>query len=443
MSFQSRFRNKIVKKNNSDNRRIISLAVWLVVVLQTHVTFTSPRSRTKATVLAFQHVPVLARKQNKWSSLSSSIVDSATATATTTSTVSTLPTMESISPPFVNDVSNDRDEGATFAPIPRVAISTLPQSKSTTTTTTMSLLNTPAEAFELLVQKGEYNAQSTVEKTLVSSILGGAYVGMGAMLALAVAGNAPSLDYGLDKLLFALLFPVNLLLALQCGGQLFTGNTAAMMSAVCERRVSYEDLGKNLLVSWVGNAIGCVSFALLCSYAGVFNDGASHLAATTLASKTSADFGPTLVKAVVANWLVCLAVFLNGQARDMTGKYLAVLLPVSAFVAIGLEHSVANMFLLPAGLLSQYHDPSITWQTALLKNIIPVTIGNTISGSYLVGATFSYLYGTMGQEKQLRQEQLQQPYPASNDAHERGLADKPSIVKAAAAFATPTAVVEP
>ncbi|KAG7369397.1 formate/nitrite transporter family protein [Nitzschia inconspicua] len=383
LSFQSRFHNK--KNKSANRRRLIYLAACLVVVLQTHITFTSPRSRTKTTVLAFQHVPVLARnKPNKWSSLSSSIVDTATTTTTTTTatttTVSTLPIMDSISPPFVNDVSNDRDDGATFAPIPRVVISTLPQSQSTTPNT-ISLLNTPTEAFELLVQKGEYNARSTVEKTLVSSILGGAYVGMGAMLALAVAGNAPSLDYGLDKLLFALLFPVNLLLALQCGGQLFTGNTAAMMSAVCERRVSYEDLGKNLLVSWVGNAIGCVSFALLCSYAGVFNDGASHLAATTLASKVSADFGPTLVKAIFANWLVCLAVFLNGQAKDMTGKYLAVLLPVSAFVAIGLEHSVANMFLLPAGLLSQYHDPSITWQTVLLKNIIPVTIGNAISGS--------------------------------------------------------------
>jgi formate transporter len=321
-------------------------------------------------------------------------------------------------------IGNEHD-GATFAPPPppppAASVMMSPPSSiqfsspitsipSTTTSTTytpiqptspsFSLLNSPVEAFELLVQKGEHNAHTSIQKTLLSSMLGGAYVGMGAMLSLAVAGNAPSLDYGLDKLLFAILFPVNLLLALQCGGQLFTGNTAAMMSAVCEGRATYEDLGKSWLTSWMGNAIGCVSFALLCQYAGVFNDGSYHLAAATLASKTSADLGPTVVKALFANWLVCLAVFLNLQAKDMVSKYLSVLLPVSAFVSMGLEHSVANMFLLPAGLLSPYHDPNITWQTALLKNILPVTIGNAISGSYLVGAAFSYLYGTLGSEEE-------------------------------------------
>ena len=216
----------------------------------------------------------------------------------------------------------------------------------------ISNILTPAEAYETLVQKGVYNAQASTVKTLFSSALGGCYVGMGAMLSLAVAGNSPELAVaapGLYKFLFGALFPVNLLLALQCGGQLFTGNTANMMAAVCEGRATVGDMGRNLGLSWVGNFVGCTSFALACKYAGVLEGGAGDLAAAVLATKTSYELGPLMVKAMFCNWLVCLAVYLSMQAKDMGGKYLAIWLPVSTFVSIGFEHSVANMFLLLLG----------------------------------------------------------------------------------------------
>ena len=124
--------------------------------------------------------------------------------------------------------------------------------------------------------------------------------------------------------------------------------------------------------------------------------GAGHLATLTLMTKTSYGLGPVFVKAMFCNWLVCLAVFLSMQAKDMGGKYLSIWLPVSTFVSIGFEHSVANMFLLPARLLST-HD--ITIETALLHNLIPVTIGNTLSGSLFVGAAMSFMYGKLGEGK--------------------------------------------
>jgi formate/nitrite transporter len=263
----------------------------------------------------------------------------------------------------------------------------------------VSNILTPAEAFESLVAKGEYNAAASIPKTLFSSILGGCYVGMGAMLSLAVAGNSPELgaaDPGLQKLLFAGLFPVNLLLALQCGGQLYTGNTANMMAAACEGRANLGDMARSLGLSWVGNAIGCGFFAVACKYAGVLEGGAGHLAAATLATKTSYELGPLFVKAMFCNWLVCLAVFLSMQAKDMTGKYLSIWLPVSTFVSIGFEHSVANMFLLPAGLMST---DEISVQTALFHNLLPVTLGNAVSGSLFVGAAMSYMYGKLGDEE--------------------------------------------
>jgi len=257
---------------------------------------------------------------------------------------------------------------------------------------------TPGEAFELLVQKGEYNAAASTFKTLFSAALGGCYVGMGAMVSLAVAGNSPDLaaaDPGLYKFLFAALFPMNLLLAQQCGGSLYTGNTANMMAALCEGRVTAKDMGRTLGLSWVGNVVGCGFFALACKYAGVLEGGAGILAAQTLATKTSYELGPLLVKAMFCNWLVCLAVLLSTQAKDMGGKYVSIWLPVSTFVSIGFEHSVANMFLLPAGLMSQN---DITLQTALVHNLLPVTVGNAISGALFVGATMSYLYGSLGEK---------------------------------------------
>lgn len=257
---------------------------------------------------------------------------------------------------------------------------------------------TPAESFEALAEKGKTNAESSATKILFSSALGGCYVGMGAMVSLAVAGNSPDLaaaDPGLYKFLFAALFPMNLLLAQQCGGMLYTGNTASMMAAVCEKRATFEDMGRILGLSWIGNVVGCGVFAIACKYAGVLEGGAGALAAQTLATKTSYELGPLFIKALFCNWLVCLAVLLSTQAKDMGGKYISIWLPVSTFVSIGFEHSVANMFLLPAGLMSQ---KDITFATAFFHNLIPVTIGNLFSGSLLVGATMSYLYGSLGKE---------------------------------------------
>lgn len=265
---------------------------------------------------------------------------------------------------------------------------------------------TPTEGFEALVQKGEFNAACGPTKILFSSALGGCYVGMGAMVSLAVAGNSPDLaaaDPGLQKFIFAALFPMNLLLAQQCGGSLYTGNTANMMAAVCEKRATFEDMARVLGLSWIGNLVGCSTFAILCKYSGVLEGGAGVLAAATLVTKTGCALGPLLVKALFCNWLVCLAVLLSTQAKDMGGKYIAIWLPVSTFVSIGFEHSVANMFLLPAGLMSQ---EDITLSTAVFHNLIPVTIGNAFSGALLVGATMSYLFGSLGKEVDAEEEAI-------------------------------------
>jgi formate/nitrite transporter len=235
---------------------------------------------------------------------------------------------------------------------------------------------------------------------LHQSVMGGLYVGIGAMLSLSVAGACPGIaesNPGLQKFIFGALFPMNLLLILTTGGQLFTGNVAAVPAAFFEGLVTFPELAKSLAVSYIGNVIGCGLMAYACSYTGLLHYGADKLAIATVVKKMGGTVGQKIVKAIMCNWLVCMAVFLCGAANDMLGKYIGIWLPISAFVTIGLEHSVANMFLLPAGVLS---GADYTIAKTFLKNLLPVTFGNAIAGVVLVAAGYSYAFGALGKKKE-------------------------------------------
>ena len=265
-----------------------------------------------------------------------------------------------------------------------------------------SMVETPAATVQILAEKGAAGTKMSTAKTLTGSIMGGMYVGVGGMLSLAVSGNMGGIgaaNPGLVKFAFAALFPVALFLCLQAGASLFTGNTATMGLAVCEKKITYRDMLRAWGLSYVGNLIGCSLFAVLCSYCGVLAGGAGIMAKGMLTAKTSVAFGPLLVKAILCNWLVCMAVFLATQAKDVTGKYIGIFLPISAFVSIGFEHSVANMFLLPAGLLAAKGAVGVSVLKALVRNLIPVTIGNAIAGAGIVGAGMSWQFGKLGEGK--------------------------------------------
>jgi len=260
------------------------------------------------------------------------------------------------------------------------------------------LVLTPKATFEALVAKGEANAKMSNLKTLFASTIGGAYVGMGGLLSMSIAGTMPAIagaNPGLAKLMFAILFPMNLVLVLQTGAQLFTGNTATMSSALVEGKTTIKQLARVWSVSYIGNIIGCGLFALMASYTGLLGPVAD-LATGTVAKKCGMSFLPTFVKAVMCNWLVCLAVWLATQAQDMTGKILSIYMCISTFVAIGFEHSVANMFLLPLGLLA---GSSLTLGQVIVKNLIPVTLGNAFAGAVLIGAGMSFMHGKLGEGK--------------------------------------------
>jgi len=258
---------------------------------------------------------------------------------------------------------------------------------------------TPAATFQALVDKGVANSKMSVGKTMFSSITGGCYVGIGGLLSVAICGALPGVaatNPGFIRFIFAALFPVNLLLVLQTGAQLFTGNTATLSSAYWEGKVTLKDVARSWTLSFIGNVIGCGLIALATMYTGLLSYGTADLAIATVMKKCSQGFGPTFVKAIMCNWLVCLAVYLATQAQDMAGKMVGIWFPISTFVAIGFEHSVANMFLLPLGLLA---GAPIALGATLAKNLIPVTLGNAFAGAIVVGAGFSYLHGSLGKGK--------------------------------------------
>ena len=262
----------------------------------------------------------------------------------------------------------------------------------------VATVKSPKETYFGMAEKGRDNAKLSFAKILHQSIMGGCYVGFGGLLSTVVAGGCPGIassNPALQKFIFAALFPVNLLLILMSGGQLFTGNSAAVPAALYEGLVSVDDLIKSWVTSYLGNIIGCGLFAYAAKYTGLLYGGVADLAVATAMKKCSSAFGPTVVKAIMCNWLVCMAVWLAGSANDLAGKMVGIWFPISTFVAIGLEHSVANLFLLPLGLLG---GADISLKDVLLKNLIPVTLGNAIAGGLIVAAGYSYAFGKLGED---------------------------------------------
>jgi formate/nitrite transporter len=255
------------------------------------------------------------------------------------------------------------------------------------------MVQTPPQTFQTLAEKGETFAKMSALKTLWSSTMGGCYVGMSGLLSLVIAGNLSPGNLTAQVMIFAALFPINLLLVLQSGGQLFTGNTASMSMAYFENKVTVPCCLRNWLISYTGNIIGCCTLAFVASYLGLFSGGAQDMAIRVAVRKTSATFGQTLVKGMMCNWLVCMAVWLATSAQDLGSKMVGIWFPISMFIMIGFEHSVANLFMLPAGLLA---GAPLSISDIIFKNLIPVTIGNAISGTVIIGAGFSFAYGRLG-----------------------------------------------
>lgn len=259
----------------------------------------------------------------------------------------------------------------------------------------------------------------------ILAILAGAFIAMGAIFAttvsagsIAVVNPADSstayttgLPYGVTRLLMGLVFTLGLILVIVGGSELFTGNNLIVM-AFASRKVTLGALLRNWIIVYLGNFTGSIATAYIMylskQYTFPGGKGAIGLNVLNIAdTKCGLTFIQAIALGILCNALVCLAVWLCYSARTTTDKILAIIPPISAFVAAGFEHSIANMYFIPIGLFVKYSGDTklfeaigktaeafknLTWSNFFLKNLLPVTIGNIIGGAIMVGLVYWFIY---------------------------------------------------
>ena len=251
---------------------------------------------------------------------------------------------------------------------------------------------TPSEIAHNYIEVAKKKTTLKWYKMLVLAILAGAFIAFGAVTATAVSAG---INGSVASLLKGLVFPVGLILVVICGAELFTGN-CLLVSPAIGKDIKVRALLKNWGIVYLGNLIGGVVIALLVVFSRVQNPTVADACAKAAAAKCNLSFVNSFLRGILCNMLVCLAVWGAMASKSAAGKILALYMPIFAFVACGFEHSVANMYYLSAGLLTQVTVEGISYAglnigRALLFSLLPSTLGNIIGGS-LIGCAYHAVY---------------------------------------------------
>ncbi len=268
---------------------------------------------------------------------------------------------------------------------------------------------TPGEIAEITIQTGMKKVKLPWMHQLLLGILAGAFIGFAAegsnMAAFNLFANPET--YGLGKVLAGAIFGTGLMLVVLAGGELFTGNTLIVMG-VLDGKVKLREMLKNWFFVYMGNLFGSLLIAFMMVQSGLFNSGASVLGGVTIkiaSYKVGLTFMQGFYLGIMCNWLVCLAVWLAYGAKDMTGKIFGIFFPIWLFITSGFEHSIANMYYIPAGIMAKTNLAwveaahltgeklaHLNWNTFIINNLIPVTLGNIVGGSVFVGGIYWFVY---------------------------------------------------
>ena len=250
----------------------------------------------------------------------------------------------------------------------------------------------PREVASRVRDTGIAKAHLDVFTMFTLAVLAGAFIALGAVFFI-VTVTDPSTGYGVTRLLGGVAFSLGLILVIVAGAELFTGNNLVAM-AWASRLVTSRELIRNWVVVYLGNAVGAVGTVALVWAANVDELAGGAVGEKALAiaeSKAALDVPEAIALGVLCNFLVCLAVWLTMAGRTVTDKILAIIFPITAFVAIGFEHSVANMFFLPYGVvLDGFNSSELVFDS--LVNLGAVTIGNILGGTLLVAGIYWLAY---------------------------------------------------
>ncbi len=253
------------------------------------------------------------------------------------------------------------------------------------------------------VQKTEMDALSM----LVLAVLAGAFIALGGVFSTTALAGAAGAPWGPTRVLAGIVFSVGLILVIVGGAELFTGNNLIVM-AWASRRVRTAAVLRSWILVYAGNFLGACATAVVVYVAGIHQFGGGAFGATVLTTahaKLQFHFLQAVALGTLCNALVCLAVWLAYSARTTADRVLAIVPPISAFVAAGFEHSVANMYFVPLGLFIATFDPEfaariglareaaeLSWMAFVWRNLLPVTVGNIVGGTLLVGAVYWLVY---------------------------------------------------
>lgn len=260
----------------------------------------------------------------------------------------------------------------------------------------MAEARSPADTVDTIGAAATAKAQLPWPKLAVMSLLGGGFIAVGALLAVVVAGGTAGLaesDPGLVRLLMGAVFPIGFIAVVLTGAGLFTSDCATQMVPWYRRALPAATILRVLTVAYLANAVGAIALAALAWSAGIL--GPSEVWTPFLSAvahgKVDHTWTEVFVKGILANMLVCVAAWQAYSARSTTGKIVGIWFPVMAFVALGTEHSIANLFFVPAAMFS---GAGITIGQFLTDNLIPATLGNWVGGALLIGLPYAWIYTT-------------------------------------------------
>jgi formate/nitrite transporter len=268
---------------------------------------------------------------------------------------------------------------------------------------------TPKEIVTATIETGIKKVKTKPLNQFILGILAGAFIAFASEGSNMAAFNlfAKPETYGLGKALAGVVFATGLMLVIIAGGELFTGNTLITIG-VLEKKIKLKDMLSNWFFVYLGNFVGAVFIAYMMNMSGLFNSGDNMLGGITLkiaAYKTHLTFSQAFYLGIMCNWLVCIAVWMSYGAKDIIGKCFAIFFPISLFITSGFEHSIANMYYIPAGILAKSNASwveasgltaeklaNLNWNTFITKNLVPVTIGNIVGGVILVAGVYWFTY---------------------------------------------------
>ncbi len=250
----------------------------------------------------------------------------------------------------------------------------------------------PKEIAQATIDAGVGKAKLSIMQMIILGIFAGVYIGFGGQAAITISQTYGAIDLGMSKFLFAAVFPVGLMLVVICGAELFTGNNLMIMGCV-NGNYTTKDLLRNWVTVYIANFVGSVILAILVAKSGLMTGAAAEKAIGIANAKVAIPFVEAIIRGILCNIVVVLAVWMATGGRDIISKIFACWFPIMLFVLCGFEHSVANMYFAPLGM---FLGAPISWGQIVLNNLVPVTIGNIIGGAFIVGLMYLAAYITPG-----------------------------------------------